>query len=48
MKTTTYNLVDPDNNVYQCDACNALHQFEADGPFENSFQVCPYCGRVIA
>lgn len=38
-------LVDEDNNVYQCDQCRALHQFEADGPYENGWQVCPCCGE---
>ena len=27
--------------------CGNLFQFEADGPHENHFKFCPYCGKPI-
>lgn len=42
-----YTLVDSDNNVYQCSTCGALEQFEADGPYENGWSYCPYCGKPL-
>ena len=35
------------NNVWRCGFCNTLHRFEADGPEENGFACCPYCGKII-
>ena len=40
-------LVDEEHNVYQCEACGALRQFEADGPYENGWIVCPCCGHGV-
>lgn len=42
-----YTLVDSDHNIYQGSACGALNQFEADGPYENGWTYCPYCGKLI-
>ena len=28
--------------------CNNLHEFLADGPVDNCFEYCPYCGGEIA
>lgn len=44
---TVWLEVDRDHNVWKCAACGELHQFEADGPEENGFQYCPYCGLTI-
>lgn len=38
---------DAEHDVWQCQECGALHKFESDGPEENSFSYCPYCGRTI-
>lgn len=46
-RKTAWVLVDPEHNVWQCRECGCLHQFEADGPEENSFDYCPYCGLEI-
>jgi len=27
--------------------CDRAFVFNADGPFENSFKFCPYCGREL-
>ena len=45
--TTVWIEKDAENNVWQCMECGYLHQFEADGPEENAFDYCPYCGRCI-
>lgn len=42
-----YELVDPAHNVYQCPACGHLEQFEADGPQENGWVLCPHCGGTL-
>ena len=44
---TSWRLVDPEHNVWQCGHCLTLHQFEADGPEENGFVCCPYCAQFI-
>lgn len=28
-------------------SCKNLFAFEADGPGENKFMYCPYCGRAL-
>lgn len=45
--TTVWIEQDNDHGVWKCAACDELHQFEADGPEENGFNYCPYCGRYI-
>ena len=27
--------------------CGMKHQFMADGPVENGYKYCPYCGKEI-
>lgn len=44
---TEWTLVDSEHNVWQCNHCGRLHRFEADGPDENGFACCPYCGKFI-
>ena len=45
--TVRYGRVDRHNNVWQCRKCHYLQQFEADGPFENGWNVCPSCGGML-
>jgi len=42
--TVRYGRADRANNVWNCRRCGYLHQFEADGPFENGWNLCPVCG----
>ena len=42
-----YGRADRAHNVWNCRRCGHLHQFEADGPFENGWNICPVCGGVI-
>jgi len=28
--------------------CDNKHQFTADGPTENGYQFCPYCGKPLS
>lgn len=44
---TTWVRVDADHHVWRCIHCGKLHKFEADGPIENGFSSCPYCGSKI-
>ena len=44
---TKYKLVDQDHNTWMCQECGYIASFEADGPFENGWNVCPHCGDVI-
>lgn len=44
---TGWTLVDKEHNVWRCNHCGRLHRFEADGPDENGFACCPYCGKFI-
>jgi hypothetical protein len=37
---------DPDYTVYST-GCQNDFMFEADGPIENGFNYCPYCGDVL-
>lgn len=43
-----YRLIDEKHNVWQCERCGHITQFEADGPMENGWHVCPCCARMIA
>lgn len=47
VETTVWFEQDQEHDVWQCGECGHLHKFEADGPEENSFDYCPYCGRMI-
>ena len=42
-----YGRADRAHNVWNCRSCGHLQQFEADGPFENGWNICPVCGGVI-
>ena len=44
---TKYKLVDPEHNTWMCQECGFTESFEADGPFENGWNVCPHCGDAI-
>jgi len=42
-----YGRADRAHNVWKCRRCGHLQQFEADGPYENGWNVCPSCGGII-
>lgn len=42
-----YGRADRAHNVWNCRCCGHLQQFEADGPFENGWNLCPVCGGVV-
>lgn len=42
-----YNCVDEAHNVWRCFSCGHMERFEADGPAENGWNVCPKCGGFI-
>ena len=44
---TRFRLADRGHNVWQCDQCLFLAAFEADGPVENGWNVCPHCSRLV-
>lgn len=44
---TKYCLIDEASNTWRCQECGFMASFEADGPFENGWNVCPRCGDVI-
>ena len=44
---TKYKLVDTEHNTWMCQECGFMASFEADGPFENGWNVCPHCCDVI-
>ena len=35
-----------DDGVYST-GCDNAFQFEVDGPTENNFKFCPYCGKEL-
>lgn len=45
--TTIYRPVDGLHNTWQCGECGHLERFEADGPYENGWNLCPACGREL-
>ena len=45
--TVRYMPIDKANNVWQCRHCEYIQQFEADGPYENGWNVCPSCGGLL-
>lgn len=45
--TVRYMPIDKANNVWQCKHCDYIQQFEADGPYENGWNVCPSCGGLL-
>lgn len=42
-----YRLIDEEHNTYECSECGHMERFEADGPYENGWTVCPACGEEI-
>ena len=42
-----YSRADRAHNVWRCRRCDHLQQLEADGPYENGWNLCPSCGGVI-
>lgn len=47
MKVCEWRLdPDPDFTVWET-SCDEMFQFEADGPTENKFKFCPYCGDTL-
>lgn len=46
-KQGIFNCIDEINNAWQCGVCGLLEVFEADGPYENGWNVCPFCGTPI-
>lgn len=42
-----YGRADRAHNVFNCRHCGHLQQFEADGPYENGWNLCPVCGGAI-
>lgn len=43
-----YRLIDEEHNIWQCEECSHIAQFEANGPISNGWTVCPCCARMIA
>lgn len=46
-RNVQYKQIDKAHNVWQCRYCDYIQQFEADGPFENGWNVCPSCGGLL-
>ena len=42
-----YGRADRAHNVWNCRHCGHLQQFEADGPYENGWNLCPVCGGIV-
>lgn len=42
-----YGRADRANNVWRCRRCGHLERFEADGPYENGWNLCPHCGGIL-
>ena len=42
-----YKNIDKKHNVWQCRHCDYIQRFEADGPYENGWNVCPSCGGLL-
>lgn len=42
-----WNLDDYDSNTYKTSCSEHEFQFFTDGPIENNFKYCPYCGKEI-
>ena len=43
-----YRQIDEEHNIWQCEECSHIAQFEANGPISNGWTVCPCCARMIA
>lgn len=42
-----YKLIDREHNVWRCPHCGHIERFEADGPYENGWKVCPSCCMMV-
>ena len=42
-----YKLKDETHNAWECEICGYITSFEADGPMENGWNVCPVCAVPI-
>lgn len=42
-----YGRADRKHNVWNCRHCGHLQEFEADGPFENGWNICPVCAGML-
>ncbi len=45
-KHCTWTWDDASENLWET-SCAQLHEFIEDGPKENNYKFCPYCGKVI-
>lgn len=36
----------PDYSIWET-SCSGMFEFNADGPEENDFKFCPYCGGAL-
>ena len=41
-----WELIDEDAGVYETE-CDNMHYFVSDGPTENKYKYCPYCGKEL-
>lgn len=46
-RVVRYGRADRAHNVWNCRHCGHMQQFEADGPFENGWNLCPVCGGFV-
>lgn len=42
-----YSCVDREHDAWRCGQCGYIENFEADGPVENGWNLCPGCGKEI-
>lgn len=45
-KSCIWTLVDEDANAWET-GCDNMFQFDVEGPAENKFKYCPYCGSEL-
>ena len=46
MSKTNCEWIDDEDGIWQTECGNAFC-FEVDGPDENKFSFCPYCGKPL-
>lgn len=46
-RAVRYGRADRRHNVWKCRHCGFVQQLEADGPYENGWNVCPACAGTI-
>ncbi len=47
IEATRYIRENKEHNSWHCLHCWHQEQFEADGPYENGWNCCPHCGRML-